>query len=70
MTKVIIDQKSGSNSLIYLPLDQIMKNNKSSSSNPNSPSSVINLPRSESTSIDVNKERSRDAFREREREMR
>ena len=70
VTKVIIDQKSGSNSLIYLPLDQIMKNNKSSSSNPNSPSSVINLPRSESTSIDVNKERSRDAFREREREMR
>jgi membrane protease subunit HflK len=70
VTKVIIDQKSGSNSLIYLPLDQIMKNNKSTSNNSSSPSSVINLPRTESTSIDVNKERSRDAFREREREMR
>ena len=31
VTKVIIDQKSGSNSLIYLPLDQIMKNNNRSS---------------------------------------
>jgi membrane protease subunit HflK len=70
VTKVIIDQKSGSNSLIYLPLDQIMKNNKSTSNNPSSPSSAINLPITESTSIDVNKERSRDAFREREREMR
>jgi membrane protease subunit HflK len=72
VTKVIIDQKSGSNSLIYLPLDQIMKNNNRSSvnSNLNSLPSNIELPKTESTSIDVTQERSRDAFRAREREMR
>ena len=72
VTKVIIDQKSGSNSLIYLPLDQIMKNNKGSSVNSvlNSLPNNIELPKTESTSIDVTQERSRDAFRAREREMR
>jgi modulator of FtsH protease HflK len=72
VTKVIIDQKSGSNSLIYLPLDQIMKNNNRSSVNPvfNSLPNNIELPKTESTSIDVTQERSRDAFRAREREMR
>ena len=72
VTKVIIDQKSGSNSLIYLPLDQIMKNNNRSSVNSvlNSLPSNIELPKTESTSIDVTQERSRDAFRAREREMR
>ena len=72
VTKVIIDQKSGSNSLIYLPLDQIMKNNNRSSVNSvlNSVPNNIELPKTESTSIDVTQERSRDAFRAREREMR
>jgi len=72
VTKVIIDQKSGSNSLIYLPLDQIMKNNNRSSVNSvlNSSPNNIELPITESTSIDVTQERSRDAFRAREREMR
>lgn len=72
VTKVIIDQKSGSNSLIYLPLDQIMKNNNRSTVNSviNSLPSNIELPKTESTSIDVTQERSRDAFRAREREMR
>ncbi len=72
VTKVIIDQKSGSNSLIYLPLDQIMKNNNRSSVNSvlNSSPNNIELPKTESTSIDVTQERSRDAFRAREREMR
>jgi len=72
VTKVIIDQKSGSNSLIYLPLDQIMKNNNRSSVNSvlNSSPKNIELPITESTSIDVTQERSRDAFRAREREMR
>lgn len=72
VTKVIIDQKSGSNSLIYLPLDQIMKNNNRSSVNSvlNSSPNNIDLPKTESTSIDVTQERSRDAFRAREREMR
>ena len=72
VTKVIIDQKSGSNSLIYLPLDQIMKNNNRSSGNSvlNSLPNNIELPKTESTSIDVTQERSRDAFRAREREMR
>ncbi|MDA9221619.1 FtsH protease activity modulator HflK [Methylophilaceae bacterium] len=72
VTKVIIDQKSGSNSLIYLPLDQIMKNNNRSSVNSvlNSSPNSIDLPKTESTSIDVTQERSRDAFRAREREMR
>ena len=72
VTKVIIDQKSGSNSLIYLPLDQIMKNNNRSSVNSvlNSSPNSIELPKTESTSIDVTQERSRDAFRAREREMR
>jgi len=72
VTKVIIDQKSGSNSLIYLPLDQIMKNNNGSSVNSvlNSSPNNIELPKTESTSIDVTQERSRDAFRAREREMR
>ena len=72
VTKVIIDQKSGSNSLIYLPLDQIMKNNNRSSVNSvlNTSPNSIELPKTESTSIDVTQERSRDAFRAREREMR
>ena len=72
VTKVLIDQKSGSNSLIYLPLDQIMKNNNRSSVNSvlNSSPNNIELPKTESTSIDVTQERSRDAFRAREREMR
>lgn len=72
VTKVIIDQKSGSNSLIYLPLDQIMKNNNrlSVNSSLNSLPNNIELPKTESTSIDVTQERSRDAFRAREREMR
>ena len=72
VTKVIIDQKSGSNSLIYLPLDQIMKNNNRSSVNSvlNTLPNNIELPKTESTSIDVTQERSRDAFRAREREMR
>jgi membrane protease subunit HflK len=72
VTKVIIDQQSGSNSLIYLPLDQIMKNNNRSSGNSvlNSLPNNIELPKTESTSIDVTQERSRDAFRAREREMR
>jgi membrane protease subunit HflK len=72
VTKVIIDQQSGSNSLLYLPLDQIMKNNNRSSANSvlNSLPNNIELPKTESTSIDVTQERSRDAFRAREREMR
>jgi len=72
VTKVIIDQKSGSNSLIYLPLDQIMKNNNRSSVNSvlNTLPNNLELPKTESTSIDVTQERSRDAFRAREREMR
>jgi membrane protease subunit HflK len=72
VTKVIIDQQSGSNSLLYLPLDQIMKNNNRSSVNSvlNSLPNNIELPKTESTSIDVTQERSRDAFRAREREMR
>ena len=72
VTKVIIDQQSGSNSLLYLPLDQIMKNNNRSSGNSvlNSLPNNIELPKTESTSIDVTRERSRDAFRAREREMR
>ena len=71
VTKVIIDQKSGSNSLIYLPLDQIMKQGQASKGSNQDANNMINLPNTiESTSIDVNKERSRDAFREREREMR
>jgi membrane protease subunit HflK len=72
VTKVIIDQKSGSNSLIYLPLDQIMKNNNRSSVNSvlNSSPNSVDLPGTASTSIDVTQERSRDAFRAREREMR
>jgi membrane protease subunit HflK len=72
VTKVIIDQQSGSNSLLYLPLDQIMKNNNRSSGNSvlNSLPNNIELPKTESTSIDVTQERSRDAFRAREREMR
>jgi membrane protease subunit HflK len=72
VTKVIIDQQSGSNSLLYLPLDQIMKNNTRSSGNSvlNSLPNNIELPKTESTSIDVTQERSRDAFRAREREMR
>jgi len=71
VTKVIIDQKSGSNSLIYLPLDQIMKQGQASKGSNQDANNMVNLPNTiESTSIDVNKERSRDAFREREREMR
>ena len=72
VTKVIIDQQSGSNSLLYLPLDQIMKNNNRQSGNSlmNSLPNNIELPKTESTSIDVTQERSRDAFRAREREMR
>jgi membrane protease subunit HflK len=71
VTKVIIDQKNGSNNLIYLPLDQMLKGKGSESLNSNT---IINTnPGSESTpvtnSISV-KDRTRDAFRARDRETR
>ena len=70
VTKVIIDQKNGSNNLIYLPLDQMLKgkgidnlNNKIINSNPEKESAPV------SKSININ-DRTRDAFRVRDREVR
>ena len=70
VTKVIIDQKNGSNNLIYLPLDQMLKgkgidglNSNTINTNPGSDSTPV------SKSISVN-DRTRDAFRARDREVR
>ena len=72
VSKIIIDQK-GSNSLLYLPLDKII-NNSSKSNNkdidPSQASSQTNPDVSASDVINSLTDRSRGAFRERERDIR
>lgn len=72
VSKVVVDQKGG-NSMLYLPLDKLM----SATGSNQPPSNPLNAPTSSSATlqgtlpeIDLNTQRSRDAFRSRDRESR
>ena len=72
VSKIIIDQK-GSNSLIYLPLDKIIQNsskNNNEDADPTQASSQTNPDVSASDVINSLTDRSRGAFRARERDIR
>ena len=72
VSKIIIDQK-GSNSLIYLPLDKIINNSSKNNSEDidlSQASSQTNPDISASDVINSLTDRSRGAFRERERDIR
>ena len=72
VSKIIIDQK-GSNSLIYLPLDKIINNSSKNNSEDidlSQASSQTNPDVSASDVINSLTDRSRGAFRERERDIR
>ena len=72
VSKIIIDQK-GSNSLIYLPLDKIINNSSKNNSEDidlSQASSQTNPDISASDVINSLTDRSRVAFRERERDIR
>ena len=73
VSKVIVDQK-GSNSLLYLPLDKIIQNSSKSSDEDNDPNKASNQPSpgasSASDVINSLTDRSRGAFRARERDIR
>jgi len=62
-TKVLIDQKSGSN-LIYLPLDKIMEMSRSGAAD------ATSKPAEQAPPADASTARSREAFRSRAREGR
>jgi membrane protease subunit HflK len=63
-TKVVIDQKSGGNSLLYLPLDKLMQMSGGARAAEAAPKAEAPAPAEQSTA------RSREAFRSREREPR
>ena len=72
VSKIIIDQK-GSNSLLYLPLDKIIQNssrNNNEVADPSQASSQTNPDVSASDVINSLTDRSRGAFRARERDIR
>ena len=72
VSKIVIDQK-GSNSLLYLPLDKIIKNSSNNSNevvDPSQASSQTNPDVSASDVINSLTDRSRGAFRARERDTR
>ena len=72
VSKIVIDQK-GSNSLLYLPLDKIIKNSSNNSNevvDPSQASSQTNPDVSASDVINSLTDRSRGAFRARERDIR
>jgi modulator of FtsH protease HflK len=66
VSKVVVDQKSG-NSLLYLPLDKLM-----SATGATAPAPSLNAPTTgqSPTQIELEAQRTRDAFRSRERETR
>ena len=72
VSKIVIDQK-GSNSLLYLPLDKIIKNSSNNNNevvDPSQASSQTNPDVSASDVINSLTDRSRGAFRARERDIR
>lgn len=68
VSKVMVDQKNG-NSLLYLPLDKLMSTAGAAIPNSNA---IPPVPASSATvpDLDTNSQRSRDAFRSRDRESR
>lgn len=65
-SKVLVDQKGG-NSLLYLPLDKLMERSGASSQ---TPTSAAKSTSSEPMQVDIETDRSRDAFRSRDRDER
>ena len=73
VSKVVVDQKNGSNSLLYLPLDKLMSatTNNATTANPlNAPMTNVPAVTPALPELDLNTQRSRDAFRSRDRESR
>ncbi len=66
VSKVVVDQKGG-NSLLYLPLDKLL-----SVTGATTPQAQVNAPISNQTATqnELEAQRTRDAFRSRERETR
>ncbi len=65
VSKVIVDQKNG-NSMLYLPLDKLLSKNAAAEPAANAAPSTVTVPVATATSDD----RSRDAFRNRDRDSR
>lgn len=68
VSKVIVDQKGG-NSLLYLPLDKLMSA-AGAGGNASGQSQTVTVPTSTLPEVDEGTQRSRDAFRSRDREDR
>jgi membrane protease subunit HflK len=66
-SKVMIDQKSGGNNLLYLPLDKLMQQSQASTAAPEATPKPVESP---APSTSDSTWRSRDAFRSRDREPR
>lgn len=72
VSKVVVDQKNG-NSMLYLPLDKLLSasaNNAPASATPSVPLATMSANSSNPAETSVDSQRSRDAFRSRERESR
>lgn len=68
VSKVVVDQQKGGNSMLYLPLDKLLSATPGAST---VPSGQVNAPVSNpAPELDISTQRSRDAFRSRDRESR
>ena len=68
VSKVIVDQKNG-NSLLYLPLDKLLGANAGNPAKDTAPPAATG-PAAVLPELDANTQRSREAFRSRDRESR
>lgn len=69
VSKVMVDQKAG-NSMLYLPLDKLLSSNGASNYEPSQSLKSLNEQTAKKTKTTEDLERSRDAFRSRDRESR
>lgn len=69
VSKVVVDQKGGGNNLLYLPLDKLLSATGTSTAMP-STGQATSPPSTPLPEIDTSTQRSRDAFRSRDRESR
>lgn len=69
VSKVIVDQKAG-NSMLYLPLDKLLSSSGATNYEPSQSLNSLNAQTDKKTKSTEDVERSRDAFRSRDRESR
>ena len=69
VSKVVVDQKGGGNSLLYLPLDKLLSATGTPTTIPGA-GQATTAPSAPIPDIDTSTQRSRDAFRSRDRESR